>query len=752
MKYYGRLVVYSKINMKRLLLLIIFMWFKLSLYAQITKLDSVQAQLATVKDTVKVNLLLDLSKAYLGKDREKVIYFSRQAQKLAQKHRFARGEAYALKNMGLVYFVEGNYAEVLKYWQSSLQIFSSIHDKTGMGNMLGNIGAVYANQGFEAKAIEYHLRSLKVAEEIGDKMRISTTLSNIGAVYANNLDNKLSRAKALEYYKKALNISEDLKDETLIGATSANIGEIYLAQGDDKLAQNYFEKSIINSEKSGNKEKVAYALHQIGNLYSRQKNYNQALVYQQKAYNTAANIQAKLEMVQALNGMGKIFNQQNQSDKALVAFSQAKEIALEIGSNLELKNSYEGLSLAYAATQNYKKAFEHRLLLSAVNDTLFNTETNKKIVSLQANYESEKKQAQINLLTKDQALQRLELQKQRVVKNTSLVGLGFILVLALVLFMNTRNKAKANKLLTLKNTEISEQKEEIASQRDNLEQTYNTLVNAQDQLVQSEKMASLGQLTAGIAHEINNPINFVSSGIDSLRTNFSDIMDIMAGYLALNPEADNKEKLRHLQKLNKELEVAELMEESEQLLRSIKNGANRTKEIVKSLRNFTRLDESSLKITDIHEGLDSTLVILNNLLKDRIKVIKDYGDLDPIICYPGQLNQVFMNILNNAVQAIKNEGTIVIRTYTENGWAIVKIKDNGTGMPEEVKKHIFDPFFTTKDVGEGTGLGLSISYGIIQKHNGKIEVESKPGQGTEFTIRIPLVLSESPHGLAVATT
>jgi len=278
-------------------------------------------------------------------------------------------------------------------------------------------------------------------------------------------------------------------------------------------------------------------------------------------------------------------------------------------------------------------------------------------------------------------------------------------------------------LLTLKNREINQQKEELATQRDNLEQTYNNLVNTQEQLIQSEKMASLGQLTAGVAHEINNPINFVSSGIDSLRTNFTDIMEVMEGYLALQPEVDNKQQLLKLQQLKKELEVEELIEESEQLLRSIKNGANRTKEIVKSLRNFTRLDESTLKETDIHEGIDSTLVILNNLLKNRIKVVKNYGDLPPITCYPGQLNQVFMNILGNAVQAITGEGTIAIRTYAEDDYAVVKIKDTGTGMPEEVKKHIFDPFFTTKEVGEGT----------------------------EFIIRIPLILSEKAQEVAVAT-
>lgn len=734
--------------MKKLILLFFLVPFGITAFAQQSKLDSLKAALSTVQDTTKVNLLLDISKAYVGTDQQQAIEYANQARNLARQHHFPKGEAYALKNIGLAYFMEGNYAEVLKYWQMSLRTFRSIQDKVGEGNLLSNIGAVYFNQGYDAKALEYYLQALQVSEAINDKFRIATAMSNIGAVYYNN---PATHDKALDYYTQALKLCEKINYKMGIGASSVNIGEVYLAKGDDESALKYFQKSLKMLEESDNKDKVAYSLNNIANVYSRQKDYNQALTYHQKAFATAKSVSAKIEMAQSLIGMGNIYNLQAKTTEALQAFTQAQAIAKEVGSNNELRDAYAGLARAYAASANYQNAYQYQSLLTSVKDTLYNAETNKKIVNLQANYENEKKQAQIDLLTKDQALQKSDLQKQKVVKNALLAGLAFILLFAFVLYLNIRNKAKANNLLTLKNAEINEQKEELALQRDNLEQTYNNLVNTQEQLIQSEKMASLGQLTAGVAHEINNPINFVSSGIDSLRTNFTDMMEVLEGYLALQPEADNKQQLLKLQQLKKELEVEELMEESEQLLRSIKNGANRTKEIVKSLRNFTRLDESILKETDIHEGLDSTLVILNNLLKDRIKVVKNYGDLPSIICYPGQLNQVFMNILGNAVQAIKGEGTIAICTYAEDDYAVIKIKDNGTGMPEEVKKHIFDPFFTTKEVGEGTGLGLSISYGIIQKHKGKIEVESAPGESTEFIIRIPLVLTEAAQEKAVAT-
>lgn len=281
---------------------------------------------------------------------------------------------------------------------------------------------------------------------------------------------------------------------------------------------------------------------------------------------------------------------------------------------------------------------------------------------------------------------------------------------------------------------LNEINEELSSTLENLKQT-------QSQLVQSEKMASLGQLTAGVAHEINNPINFVSAGIDSLATNYEDLSLIIKKYNQISPDSDNTELFKEIDLLKKELEMDYLLEEIPELLNSIKSGANRTTEIIKSLRNFTRLDEDQLKKADVNEGLDSTLIILRNQMTNRIEVVREYGDLPPINCYPGQLNQVFMNILNNAIQAIDKEGRICIQTMQNDRHVIVKIRDSGKGMSEELQKRIFDPFFTTKDVGEGTGLGLSISYGIIEKHQGKIEVNSTAGEGTEFIIELPLNLN-----------
>ena len=267
------------------------------------------------------------------------------------------------------------------------------------------------------------------------------------------------------------------------------------------------------------------------------------------------------------------------------------------------------------------------------------------------------------------------------------------------------------------------------------------LKNTQTQLIQSEKMASLGQLTAGVAHEINNPINFVSAGIDSIKQNYNDLKILLDAYENLSKNRVVSDNLLQIENLKNKLDYKSLMIEMDHLIKSVKNGAMRTTEIIKSLRNFSRLDEYALKKADIQEGIDSTLTILTNKFKNRIEVVKDYDKIPSFNCFPGQLNQVFMNILSNAIDAIEGSGTILIKTKIAGNNAEVRIKDSGKGMTEEVKRKIFEPFFTTKNVGDGTGLGLSISYGIIEKHKGAIFVKSEQGKGTEFTIQIPMNLS-----------
>jgi signal transduction histidine kinase len=303
----------------------------------------------------------------------------------------------------------------------------------------------------------------------------------------------------------------------------------------------------------------------------------------------------------------------------------------------------------------------------------------------------------------------------------------------------------------LKN-EIKALKEEIKSineasekQKRELELTLENLKLAQSQLVQTEKMASVGVLTAGIAHELNNPINFMSGNVYPLQEDLNEVFSLLKQYERIIKEKELGAYFSELDDLKEELDFSYLIQEIHSLLKGIEEGAFRSIEIIKGLRSFSRLDDEAIQFYDIHEGIDSSLVLLQNKIRDRkIRVRKDYGDFEGLECFPSQLNQVIMNILNNSMQAMEeNGGDLIIQTVSSAIGIKIIIKDNGKGMSQEVKEHIFEPFYTTKEVGQGSGLGLSISYGIIEKHNGNIDVISEPGKGTEFIVSLPKTQSNS---------
>lgn len=286
--------------------------------------------------------------------------------------------------------------------------------------------------------------------------------------------------------------------------------------------------------------------------------------------------------------------------------------------------------------------------------------------------------------------------------------------------------------------------EVLVSQSEELRAAIYKFKMAQNQLIQSEKMASLGILVAGVAHEINNPVNFINSSISGLKNNLDYLADFVNFY-----DQINETNFKQIQSLLKQKEVSlnEVFDMFRKSIEIIEIGVQRTTKIVKGLKSFARADETELAHYNVNENIDNTLIILYNQYKNRIQILKEYNKIPEIICYAGQINQVLMNILINAIQAIKDEGEILITTDTiKDEKVLIEIKDNGQGIPEEKLKRIFDPFFTTKKVGEGTGLGLSISYGIIKEHGGEIEVESILGNGTIFKIILPIKHPEYING------
>ncbi|HBE20237.1 MAG TPA: signal transduction histidine kinase regulating C4-dicarboxylate transporter [Cyanobacteria bacterium UBA11149] len=320
-------------------------------------------------------------------------------------------------------------------------------------------------------------------------------------------------------------------------------------------------------------------------------------------------------------------------------------------------------------------------------------------------------------------------------------------------------------------TALRKSEAKLQEQTKKLEQALQEVRSYQSKLIQTEKMSSLGQMVAGVAHEINNPINFIYGNIAYANQYIQDIMRLLEIY-----QKYDRQNIPEIQKAIQDIDLNFIKNDLPKLINSMKVGADRIRDLVVSLRSFSRLDEAEIKSVNIHEGLDSTLLILQNQIKatpihSEIQIIKEYGNLPLVECYPGQLNQVFMNLIGNAIDAleelrqinldriqddkqeleklpkisitteikqVKNEKQTNLNSLTKSH-LIVRIADNGSGMSEEVREHLFDPFFTTKPVGKGTGLGLSISYQIVvKKHGGDIWCNSTPGQGTEFIVEIPI--------------
>lgn len=271
--------------------------------------------------------------------------------------------------------------------------------------------------------------------------------------------------------------------------------------------------------------------------------------------------------------------------------------------------------------------------------------------------------------------------------------------------------------------------------------TLSNLKDTQSQLVDAEKMVSLGQLTAGIAHEINNPINFVSANVKPLKMDIKDVFDVLTKYESLTPNDQLEHQLKDIETFKNEIDINYIKNEIDQLLSGIEDGAKRTAEIVSGLKNFSRLDESDLKLANLNDGIKSTLVLIRSNIPDYIKLTMNLGDIPSVECYPGKLNQVFMNIFNNAIDAMVQKKTqqkheLTIATYTDGENVCVTIVDTGMGMKPEVKAKIFEPFFTTKDVGSGTGLGMSIVFKIMESHHGRIEIESEYESGTKIILTL----------------
>ena len=433
-----------------LLFFYIFCFLSTQCIAQNYRIDSIKKVLSVAKeDSLKVNSLLSLSKEFYNTAPQDAVFYALQAKDLALRIKYKPGLAYSYKNIGVANYMLGNFVESINNYELSLAVFDSLNDKIGIANILSNEGAVYFNKADDEKALELYLRSLDFSEQAGDTLRIFTALQNIGAVYFNK---KITQDKALDYYAKAMSMSRSINDKDALGTITVNTGEIYLDKGQDSLALNYFKKSLDIYKGSPN---IPYSLNDIGKVYLFRKDYDTAIKYHEEAFDISQKLNAKVDMAQSLLGLGDVYKEQGDNTKAVDFYKQAKTIAEGISkANYVLQETYFGLANSYAKLSDYKNAFKYQTLYTDTKDSLYNLDIANKMSGLQLNFDVQKKQAQIDLLKKDQVLQDLDIKRQKFVRNALLTGLSLLFFIVLIVYRNYRNKIKVNKILDSQNAQI----------------------------------------------------------------------------------------------------------------------------------------------------------------------------------------------------------------------------------------------------------------------------------------------------------
>jgi class 3 adenylate cyclase len=411
-------------------------------FSQNTEIEQLKREITSQRDdTIKVNTLIKLSSEYLSEDPDKAILYGQQSQQLAHRIAFTKGEAYAYKAIGFGYFYKADYPKAIHQFDRSLQLFDSIKFKVGVANILSSLGSAYFNGGKDPEAIDYFLRSLKISEELNDSLRIGTALTGIGTIYGNKPD---TQDKALDYYLQALPIFRKINYQEGEGILAMNIGEIYEKKQQYDSAIFYLDQSL---EIYRGTVDACFPLNLLGEIYADQGEFEEALQYQNKALDIAKELNARLEVAQSLIGIATTHKKMKKYSLAIPFYRQAEQIAEEIGAKLPLKEAYEGLARSYAKTGDFKKAYAYDTLFSSIKDTLYNVNNDKKIQQLQFNSDLSKKEAEISLLTADQALKNATIQRQRIL-NYAAVITGFLLILDVAGFYNRYQYIrKTNKII-----------------------------------------------------------------------------------------------------------------------------------------------------------------------------------------------------------------------------------------------------------------------------------------------------------------
>jgi two-component system, NtrC family, sensor kinase len=684
------------------------------------------------------------------------------------------GIANAYGNIGNIYKEQGNYPEALKNHLVYLKINEEIRNKIGIGIAYNNIGLVYHNQKNYPEALKNYWASLKIKEELGNKMGIANSYNNIGIVYAE----QGNYPEALKNYFASLKISEEVSNKVGIANANGNIGNIYSEQGNYPEALKSQLVALKIREEIGDKGGIASSNLNIGNLNAKLKNYAESQQQLEKALSLAKEMGAKDMIVAAYDGLSTLDSAAGNWQKAFLHHqlylihrdsllneestkkltqtamqydfdkkqdsikldNQKRELALQKELGLKaLQYEYEKKQAAAKSEQERQQLkFEQELKRQQIEADYAKKEADYAQKAALVQIEQSKKEAQNAAAM---AFAQADIKRKNQERNYFLVGLALLASLLGFIIYGYFQKRKANKLLHAQKEEIHQKSEaltqsleEIHQKSEALEQSLAELTATQNQLIQQEKLASLGELTAGIAHEIQNPLNFVN--------NFSE--------LSVDIVKDLKEEMER-PTIDKEY-IDELFTDLVANQQKINHHGKRASSIVKGMLEHSRASTGVRELTDINKLADEYLRLTYHGLRAKDKDFNAHFELivdehlPKIAVIPQDFGRVLLNLIHNAFYAVSQKKqllesyvpTVVVSTQKVGNQIIIKIRDNGTGIPESVRTKIFQPFFTTKPTGQGTGLGLSLAYDIVTKgHGGTLNVESTEGVGTEFIISLP---------------
>lgn len=655
------------------------------------------------------SILLRAEKAMLD-DLQASSQLAKEAVKISRERGALRREGYGhfFKAMNAMAF--GQWLEAEHDFFTAIEVFQQVGDSLSVALGYDRVGYAFRNQGLFAESLKYHLLGLKRREAYGaSSLDIGNSYASVGGMYY-----QLGEYESASlYYQRAFSLREAANDTMSIALSMKGLGRLYRTIAIYDSSQYYLTRSLALFKKTGSITHIFDNYKELGLLFRNIGQYEQAEYAFLQGLETAQSLGSKGRVADIYLEMGKLYLEIKEVEKAQKNITKSQEIYQDSRDLEGLQQVHVLLSELAEATGDLEKALALLEISTQYKDTFYTNNSNKRLVELRMTFETEQTEIELENLRKEEAFRTRE-------RNSLFYGVITLIVLLAALFYAILLRIKAFRNLLVEKHKADALLKEKEALVENLK-------NTQTQLVQSEKMASLGQLTAGIAHEINNPINFIASSCFALESDFEELKPHIQKIPKTDETSDN---------LTSEIDL--VVAEIPQLINSIKRGVTRTQEIVSNLNSFSRKSYGQFEKSNLHGGIDSALTILSNKIKGRITVHKDYGDIPLVECQLLRINQVFLNLINNAIDAMESNGELFISTSKQEDEVLVRIKDTGVGMSKKKVKRIFEPFYTTKEIGKGTGLGLSISYGIIQNHNGKIAVWSEPGQGSEFTIYLPI--------------